>query len=901
MSKSRTYLTLDDQKAVYTAAETSLTQRDAKDQHYGYLEERKAAILDKLMAEENLQQNPMRQNPIMASRLAENAKIRKENKEMADLIARRDLFQKPYSDDEIKKASAAVDVLYPVKFDEQGNNIGGDPKAQQAVIDEAIKKLHEKTVAAQKAASDFEAKLQDEQKNNPTLVASIQKLNADIQSTEERIASAKKDIDRTVAMLKDSQSKPRSAARAKREAIHTERLAKQRTQYNTLLAEKASLAKTLDDVTQQTALDRRQLLAIEAEWMEEKAKIDPQYALAPELSNRLQALHKLTNVKAQQTESKPLTPEESKRLQVLEDGAKERARKTQEVIGKFVQLQHPEQDTDPNARFHYATEVKAEYYANPHFSQLLDAVVAGKTLDSEEQKMLAQFDKLIDERTVKRILAHEFIYNANIGWSLYNNNGTGGKPNHQGIIDKIKRGDPVTPEEKAQLIKMEAGVHEASEGLLRGMDFTKDVNVRTMQQGTTFAQSQAQGSAWVGRFDVRTAKSSRPEHLGIASFADSDMLRVFSQDSIQKAVSYFKVTKDVQVLESIAAAVMDTWSSKVAVKTQGGGNQLFSPDVSALERVSGLLEKELATLRVEVQRKSEQGTWSPESMETMEKLNKQIAKLEELVDRADHILEQNQDILLSAKVAQKMSTKSSSSKIDIDVRVLTTPPTQAELESGKFFNSYVLLQQNKNGEPQWQLHRVLNDTLIPIDLNERKIDKTLPEKAVQSMQAINQSLAKINQALKGQTPDKLTAESASLHKVRQALASYREHNKEFHHAMKPVGPESKQTSKATPKVTESKQAIKAKQEAAEEAKVERGPVTFHSAPTSTGKMATLLSIPAAALELKVDVTVAPESPTGAYSPTTDKKSFESVPQSPAPDQKTPEQEQPSFSRGMSKP
>lgn len=107
-------------------------------------------------------------------------------------------------------------------------------------------------------------------------------------------------------------------------------------------------------------------------------------------------------------------------------------------------------------------------------------------------------------------------------------------------------------------------------GHLQGIDFDKPVEVVTLKKGTVLSQYQAPGGAQ-GTYYAH--KGATPSSLGIAPEGLDPVTKV---PVPKKAVTYI-VTKDVEALQSTAAAIKDTWSIPgKTIPTDGGATQYMT-------------------------------------------------------------------------------------------------------------------------------------------------------------------------------------------------------------------------------------------------------------------------------------------------------------------------------------
>lgn len=107
---------------------------------------------------------------------------------------------------------------------------------------------------------------------------------------------------------------------------------------------------------------------------------------------------------------------------------------------------------------------------------------------------------------------------------------------------------------------------------LKGIDFTKDVEIVELPAGTELTQWQVPGGPKGNYFAPATETPSR---LGISPVGDA--LAPYS-GAVSKVQSTFKSDRTIKALRSTAAAVQDTWSSRHATaETIGGATQYFVP------------------------------------------------------------------------------------------------------------------------------------------------------------------------------------------------------------------------------------------------------------------------------------------------------------------------------------
>lgn len=110
------------------------------------------------------------------------------------------------------------------------------------------------------------------------------------------------------------------------------------------------------------------------------------------------------------------------------------------------------------------------------------------------------------------------------------------------------------------------------DGHLAGIDFTKPVDVVTIEKGSLLNQYQVPGAPQ-GSYYSPMSNGSSPSSLGISSQAIDRATGTI----VEKLPKPYEVTTSVEMLRSSAAPIMDTWSIPgVASQTEGGGIQLFS-------------------------------------------------------------------------------------------------------------------------------------------------------------------------------------------------------------------------------------------------------------------------------------------------------------------------------------
>jgi hypothetical protein len=103
---------------------------------------------------------------------------------------------------------------------------------------------------------------------------------------------------------------------------------------------------------------------------------------------------------------------------------------------------------------------------------------------------------------------------------------------------------------------------------LKGIDFSKDVSIVKIPQGSIVSQwvNPARG---VGNYFAPIGTDAG--QLGISS--------------IGKQVQQFNVAEDTSVLQSTAGPILDTWSGDNPVQTPGGGTQWFTLDKSNFQQI----------------------------------------------------------------------------------------------------------------------------------------------------------------------------------------------------------------------------------------------------------------------------------------------------------------------------
>jgi uncharacterized Zn-binding protein involved in type VI secretion len=109
-------------------------------------------------------------------------------------------------------------------------------------------------------------------------------------------------------------------------------------------------------------------------------------------------------------------------------------------------------------------------------------------------------------------------------------------------------------------------------GHLAGIDFTKPVEVVTMERGALLGQYQVPGAPQ-GAYYSPLSNGSSPASLGIFAQATDRATGTI----IEKASKAYEVKAAVEMLRSTAAPILDTWSIPgAAMQTKGGAIQLFS-------------------------------------------------------------------------------------------------------------------------------------------------------------------------------------------------------------------------------------------------------------------------------------------------------------------------------------
>ncbi len=111
---------------------------------------------------------------------------------------------------------------------------------------------------------------------------------------------------------------------------------------------------------------------------------------------------------------------------------------------------------------------------------------------------------------------------------------------------------------------------------MKGINLNKSVEVVTLEPGTKLVQFQVPGA---GRGNYYGPPGSSPSSLGIAKQA----LNKSTNQIVDKIEEHLVVNKEVAVLRSTSAPVMDSWSVPgQAIQTEGGSIQYFSIDKSAM-------------------------------------------------------------------------------------------------------------------------------------------------------------------------------------------------------------------------------------------------------------------------------------------------------------------------------
>ncbi len=105
---------------------------------------------------------------------------------------------------------------------------------------------------------------------------------------------------------------------------------------------------------------------------------------------------------------------------------------------------------------------------------------------------------------------------------------------------------------------------------LKGIDFTKPVEVVKIPKGTEVIQYQVPGGRQGSYYAFA---GTRPDQIGIASQGKSRI----TGEIVDKVATRYKLKGDVEMLRSTAASITDTWSiPNKSVKANGGGIQFFS-------------------------------------------------------------------------------------------------------------------------------------------------------------------------------------------------------------------------------------------------------------------------------------------------------------------------------------
>jgi uncharacterized protein DUF6861/putative RNase toxin 46 of polymorphic toxin system len=116
---------------------------------------------------------------------------------------------------------------------------------------------------------------------------------------------------------------------------------------------------------------------------------------------------------------------------------------------------------------------------------------------------------------------------------------------------------------------------------LAGIDFNQPVEVITLPKGTQVVQWQASGGPQGNYYAL---PGTSPQQLGISPSA----LNPVSGQIVDKVATGYVTNSEVEVLQSTAAAVNDTWSIPgQVIATEGRGIQMLSSQSGAFDAIGG--------------------------------------------------------------------------------------------------------------------------------------------------------------------------------------------------------------------------------------------------------------------------------------------------------------------------
>jgi uncharacterized Zn-binding protein involved in type VI secretion len=147
----------------------------------------------------------------------------------------------------------------------------------------------------------------------------------------------------------------------------------------------------------------------------------------------------------------------------------------------------------------------------------------------------------------------------------------------RGVDDGVHVASPAailaTRRRLAENFYLKSGTPQSKiDGHLAGIDFTKSVDVVTVEKGALLNQYQVPGAPQ-GSYYSPLSNGSSPSSLGISGQSTDRVTGTI----IDKLPKPYEVTDPVEMLRSSAAPILDTWSIPgTASQTEGGSIQLFS-------------------------------------------------------------------------------------------------------------------------------------------------------------------------------------------------------------------------------------------------------------------------------------------------------------------------------------
>lgn len=670
-----TYLSPEKQQEMYQELRVSRSDKEAMSPHWGVIE------LSKIEKEYNVRVDDYRTiiDPDMHALVTEIQGVRKSNARLNELTERKNLLANTSLPKEIESTKKEVDQVQAAIQSLEDN----PSKLPQRVQD----LLQEKNEKIMKVRAELQA-LQEKPNE-------LQAWKEQIKHYDERIADVQRAIEAGKKKAKTLGKDPLVAVARFQSTL--ENFLKKREEFVRAHPVEKSIA-------------RKQLEVAEAEWEKYKVESDPISILQQQLNQRKIQLKKLTEKQDKRETMSPLTKAEESEIVLLEEKSKQRAADERNRIDQFTRDLRPDLKDRPNEGFHFKMEATEEYRRNPEFHRLLNQTTP---LSESDQARIQQFRQDIEKRTEKRIQSHEFKYQSVEKGSFSS------KPEHKAIVEKIQRGEKIKPEEEEVLKKLELGINQYVESLVRAVDFDATSEVLTRNVGSTFTQAQAEGSQWVGSFNISAAEATPMEYSGIRGENRQEAGQMLSEKGGQKVYHVYEVMRPVQVQKEISRVAIDTWTVQGQdTVTKGGGVQYFSPERDALERISVSLLENFERLNkreekisnflkiVESKKDWSEGEQQKETAKLQGQLDiihKQQGRLKILMQENQVILEHNRKQLIAPNALRKWSSPARQRNIDIPLEVLDHEPKAEELRNKN--NTYILSKVDSG----WALYHVVNN------------------------------------------------------------------------------------------------------------------------------------------------------------------------------------------------